>query len=546
MGKRFQAVSTLVILMAQGLLLHACGPSSTSSNAPIQIGDTDIIRRSCTPSAHAPAFRRLDSIKSDDALVGACGELAWTSADSNALHYLATDAEAREVSANAWVRWFEGDRILFGDPDGHTLVEDGSVIRTWPESDAETVGKLPGIDAFWACDREHGIFRLDPGGVTKLTPDFWAPEEQRWLSGCSNIDASPSGAIAYPTAQHRIGVVDAVTGSRRTIDHPFYPHGTNGDRSDLVRLSPDGKLVFHQEQKDEIAVFLPDAYEPLLIPGTLWESWRYGVFGQVWFSLWMGTTASGVFVPELRELGVLEDDGRLVGIGDPITLQGVSPRAVRGNHLFVETPRGAGLLDLGTGKLHRLLDAPSIAGVVPFRWGGPVAITHALDEHIQRSSSVYIQVWALSLWSDGIGASQIARASEPITVLAVGPDGSTIATGPFLSGLPTTGAPMEVETSVRLISPSGRVIRELDPGSWIMDGIGGEHFAILRRHRFDAGVKSEELVAVDWQTGDETILVAGKAVAFWSLDHSDLRLSATISPTEAGLPSEVWSGVVRR
>lgn len=49
-------------------------------------------------------------------------------------------------------------------------------------------------------------------------------------------------------------------------------------------------------------------------------------------------------------------------------------------------------------------------------------------------------------------------------------------------------------------------------------------------------------MAIDWATGEETILVSGSSTRRWSLDHSERRVMAIVR-TSAG-SEELWAGNV--
>ena len=137
--------------------------------------------------------------------------------------------------------------------------------------------------------------------------------------------------------------------------------------------------------------------------------------------------------------------------------------------------------------------------------------------------------------------------TQPLYVHAIGPDGRMVVGGRILDGVPPEVAePVEVDWRTVLVEPDGRVLRELDPDVWVLGGLGGEHFAILERERREGGERTEELVAIDWSTGAETRLVTARFVDAWSLDHSDRRLTAVVTPAGDGVRQELWTGVVPR
>ncbi|AKU89838.1 hypothetical protein AKJ08_0225 [Vulgatibacter incomptus] len=502
-------------------------------------------------------------VPKDELWVGDCGELAWPDPTSEALQFVGVDGAPREVAVRGSPLWLGGGKLLYTTGRKVELVDSGTDVKSWPVVGASRGGPVPGTDSFWTCTNGRGIERLDEDGATALTPDFFGGN--RGYLGCVTADVSRSGAIAYATDAYRIGLVDVVTGGRSTLDPAFFPGGADEEgleRADAVRISPDGALVLHEKRWQErefdyvvevgegqISMVKAGASQPVQIPGAaLADARGFGGVGPgwIWLGPWMGT-APGVFLP-----GAYGGSAHLVGLGEPIPFENLIPRAIRGNHLFVQTASGAGLLELGDGALHDLMDAPTIESVVPFRWGGPVAISSFTGDCIRLPEPpgyCHTQLWSLSLWDAERGARQVALGTQPLHVHAIGPDGQMIVAGPILDEAPPEfGEPRDAEWRTLLLGADGRPIRELDRDAWIKSGLGGEHFAVLQRERRTDRVRTEELVTVDWTTGEETLLVAGPYITSWGLDHSDRRVTALVDVIVGNERPrrELWSGVVPR
>ncbi|HEY0838774.1 MAG TPA: hypothetical protein VGD74_01175 [Vulgatibacter sp.] len=547
-----------VLGFAACFALHACSPPEREGLPPddrrIEIGDPGIERSGCPAGNDGPAFRRIaKEVERRDVRVGNCGEVAWRDR-TGSLHFASTDAEPREIAAQGWHFWLDRDRLLYSSERGITLEAAGVEVATWQVHDTWYAGVLPGGESFWACS-DTGIERLDPGNVVGLTPDFLQAE---YTYGCMSIDVSRSGAIAYPTGDHRIGFVDVTTGVRRTLEHGFFPYGTVDDegldRLDAIRLSPDGAIVLHEKRwrhlqyaemgEGEVTVLEGDSTTPVRLPGLLGDRWGLEGVQEWWGGAPLKGTAPGVFLP-----GLQGKDSHLLGLGTPIPMR-VAPLSIRGNQLFVATSVVAALLELGSGVLHPLLGAPAIEAVVPFRWGGPVAISHFTEDCIRwpnRPESCHTRIWALAIWDAERRARHVAFGSEPIRVHAIAPDGRMIVAGRILDEPPPAIAkPKEIPWRTLLVDSDGKALREFDPDAWIRSGIGGEHFAVVERARRTEQVPTEELVAIDWETGGETVLVTARSVDSWALDQADRRVTAIVTPDNDGVSRELWTGVVGR
>lgn len=555
-----------------GCVLWACTPSGHPTDPKndepdpekpsVVLGDPGIERASCDPGSGAPGFRMLATATSNDARIGTCGEVVWRD-DQRAVFFAGRDAEPRHLNrpgqppSPTAPLWFSGDRIAWVDDLGVVVEAGGAVVRTWPVLGVHLGGKLPGADAFWTCSPERGIERLDGEGVTGLTPDFVKAE---WGVGCFSIDPSPAGVIAYGTSDHQIGVVDLVSGDRKRLSHPYFPDGTVDDedvyRMDAIRLSPDASFVMHEKRwveygdhtfedrgENVVSVLPIDGKPPVRLPGGLVDTWYFGGVGGgwSWYGPWMAT-APGVFLP-----GV-EGAAHLLGLDGPVGFDFLLAKAIRGNHLFAESPHGAALLELDSGSLHELFDAPGLEHVVPFRWGGPVAFswyTRACVHWPDRPDRCHTELWALSLWDEENGAGRIALASEPIHVHAIGPDGQMVIEGRIFDEAPADiEEPRDIPWRTLLLDPGGKLVREIDGGTGIERGHGGTYFALIERERREGDIRTEELVAIDWITGAETILVTGRFIDKWTLDHADRRVTVLVTPMEDTRSFQLWSGVV--
>jgi len=555
--------SSLLVLAA--IALHACGWTWFDRTEPPDpshaIGDPGIERSACPPGDGAPAFRRVsEDTRGKFVMLGACGELAWNEAGSGVLRFAGADEAPHDVTDAGQALWLEGDRVLFREEAAVTLEAGGVTAQSWPIEGAWVGGKVRANGPFWVCAEGSGIVRLDPSSAVTLTPDFLKADP--WISGCAAIGVSRAGAIGYPTDGHRLGVVDVATGADRTLEQPFYvwptadPEGL--DRSDAILLSPDGALVFHEKRwsefqgdqlaqigDGEVTAWNTDASKSMRLPGALAEVAIFGGGGvaNTRRSPWMGTSR-GVFVPGGNR------HANLVGLDAPIAFEGVAPLVIRGNHLFLETRTGAALLELGSGELHAMVDAPGIEAVVPFRWGGPVAVSHFTLGCIHwpdRPGVCHTQIWGLSRWDAKGGARRVLLGTQPLHVHAIGPDGRMVVGGRILDEAPPdVAAAAEVDWRTLLIEPDGRVVRELDPDASVLGGLGGEHFAVLERARREGGERTEELVAIDWSTGEERLLLTARYVDAWSLDHADRRLTTVVTPPGDDFHQELWSGVVPR
>lgn len=522
-----------------------------------EIADTVIERRDCGPSENAPTFRRVAEVEHRRVSVGECGELVWQG-DEGSLFMTGIDGEPRKVSEKGWDLWAEGDRLLYEDATGVKFVDRGTVVQTWSVDGVDGGGALPGTESFWVCS-ERGIERLDIEGGVLLTDDM---ATDAYGSLCHTIAVSRQGTVAYPREEGDIGFVDVRTGEVRSFAQEFlvYYQKDEEDRSrlDEVRFSPDGSLLFHEKRWEELDYdALVNVSEGLVsaievatgksnqIPGLLADGSVFGYSGLFWewFGPWMGT-APGVYFPWFHT------EGHLLGLGEPIVLEPMKPRSIRGSHVFLESSAGVALLDLETGDVHHILDVPSVETVVPFRWGGPVAISHLTMQcirHLEPPSHCHTEIWGLASWEPNREAIPLALAIQPIQVRAVGPDGSMIVGGRFLPEEPPEfDEQREWDYRLFLMGPDGRRIRELDSGTGIEGGIGGEHFALIERERRDGGVRTEELVAIDWSTGEEELLVRGRFIDGLHLDHADRRVTVLVSPLAEGSPRELWSGVVGR
>lgn len=176
-------------------------------------------------------------------------------------------------------------------------------------------------------------------------------------------------------------------------------------------------------------------------------------------------------------------------------------------------------------------------------------VAHAAFSHSPAAcgaehSNGCVGLWALSRWDEERGARRLALAGQPIHVRAVGPEGQMVIEGRILDGAPADiEQPWEAAWQALLLGPRGNLIAEIERGTSLQGGLGGTHFALIHRERREDGVRTEELVAVDWVTGEETILVTGLFIRDWVLDHSDRRVTALVTPME-GVGHELWSGVV--
>lgn len=135
-------------------------------------------------------------------------------------------------------------------------------------------------------------------------------------------------------------------------------------------------------------------------------------------------------------------------------------------------------------------------------------------------------------------------AQDALRIHAIGPDGSMIVEGSLFAENPPSVAPFSMpDYRYVLLDPDGNVVRDLDLDAKIVSGLGGEHFAILHRARYEDEVRTEELTVVDWTTGEERPLVSGRFIDGWYLDHSDRRLTAFVLQDDPWL-FELWTGVV--
>jgi len=256
-------------------------------------------------------------------------------------------------------------------------------------------------------------------------------------------------------------------------------------------------------------------------------------------------TAPGVLLP------APDGSANLLGVGPSRAFDELRPRALRGNHLFAETAYGAELLELGDAELHLLFGAPSVDEVVPFRWGGPVAFSHFTNDCIRwpdKQDVCHTQLWGLTLWEPRHGARRVAVGTQPLHVRAIGPDGRVVVEGRVLDEAPKAVAePQETAWRLVLLDRDGAIVRELDRGESIESGLGGENFAVLERVRREGGTRSEELVSIDWSTGEETVLVTGRYVDAWALDDADRQVTALVTPAdETARAPQLWSGAMGR
>lgn len=546
----------------------ACAGPEEPPYVPPNLSDPGIERRSCEPAADAPKLRQIGTVRPFSLVVGDCGELAWREDTTHGLPYYAASDGGPRVMPDAvdasgfghWPIWIGGEQILMADRQSVYLADGGKIVREWETGDvgagsqtiAPTLGKISGTDAFWACSSfGNGVLRLDEKGMTELTPDIGGAPSPCWA-----IDVSPAGTLAYPTESHRIGVVDLVTGSRKTFDHPFFPRGSldeDGHKGrDAVRVSPDGSFVLHEERRydsddrqvmrdhqREVAL-VTAAGPPVWMPGGVQETPLFEDHFIRARNPWM-SKAPGVFVPGNGA------DSHLVGVGAPIPLPDTEVLAMRGEHLFVKTGEGVAVLELRTGALHHLFSADWVEEAVPFRWGGPVAFSHLSKRCMEwtKTSDCYSRAWALSTWTVERGSKEVVWAVDQPKLHAVGPDGSMIASGRFFNGPPSGHSHWwDIEERLLLIAPDGRVVRELSHGSSVVEGLGGEHFALLKRQRQRDVL--EDLVAVDWATGEEKVLATGVRIHNWSLDHSDQRVKTTVIYSWDDRVAALLSGVVKR
>jgi len=261
---------------------------------PSFLDDAGIVRAPCGDGDDAPRFRMLSAAAQNDVLLGSCGELAWRDAETGALYFADGATEPRKVADGGRPLWLAGEQLLYAGAEGVVLEADGEAKNGWQVSGVVRSGKVPFGDSFWTCSLERGLERLDDEGVTALSADFLHTE---YGEGCLAIDVAASGAIAYPTHDHRIGVVDPGTGEKRVLDHPFFPQGTTDAdgqaRMDVVRVAPDAAFVLHDKRWLETS---GDAVGPVgegeltvvregpafRVPGTLGDGWGYGGVATGW------------------------------------------------------------------------------------------------------------------------------------------------------------------------------------------------------------------------------------------------------------------------
>lgn len=550
-----------VNLFVLGLALPSCGGGDEDPRTqeppkkqPDIVEEVTIARRDCPSAEGAPAFRRIGLAV--DARVGDCGEVVWLGEDEQSLLMVGPNGEPREVSADGYLLWLEGSALLLSE-GGEVKLLDGDAERgAWEVEDPRVGGPLPGDDAVWVCTGD-GIARLDARGVTPLTPDFLKAEHS---PGCWYVAAAPQGVIAYPTNDGKLGFVDATTGERWTSDREFLVYGQEDaegrERFDEIRFSSDGALLFLEKRWFQVYdhwieiagdgtldVVEVETGKVHRLPGTISDPWIFvhSGLGYVWYGPWMGT-APGVFLPSI------DGSGHLLGFGDPIRLDSTWPRMGRGNEVFVESEEYLARIDLERGKVRDLLHVRSIDNVGLFRWGGSVAVAHATGRCIRESEAsrvCHTVVWALSTWERQGGGREMAwSAQDALRIHAIGPDGSMIVEGSLFAENPPSVAPFSMpDYRYVLLDPDGNVVRDLDLDAKIVSGLGGEHFAILHRARYEDEVRTEELTVVDWTTGEERPLVSGRFIDGWYLDHSDRRLTAFVLQDDPWL-FELWTGVV--
>lgn len=520
---------------------------------PKEIPEEEVVsRKDCEPGPAAPFFRKIAETR--NAWAGDCGELVWE--EGKALFWALPDGEALQVSDDGHWLWFEGERLLFSEGGTVKLLEAGELQREWEVVAAVSGGALPHGESFWVCGQE-GIVRLDEEGATALTSNFSMSGEP---VDCTWIDAAPGGRIAYPTKDGRVGVVDASTGDAVELDYDFITMFGQDDqdrsRADVVALSPDGSLLFHELRwlermgdafgfvgEGELTVVDVATGEALRLPGMLADARQFISSSWRWVGPWMGS-APGVFLPDPFKLG---KGGQLLGLGTPRTVMDLRAVVSRGNHVFMESEDGVSRLDLPTGETHFLADIGSPRQVIPQRWGGPIAMVHGPVDCIRdlETNVCHTQIWALSFWDPGDGAEIRIWSDQPPGVHALGPDGSMVLSGNlFFDKPPEYGEPPKPNPRVVVLNGAGRLVRDLDPMMGIEAGLGGAHFAILERSVWEEGVRTEHLVAIDWSTGAETLLVQGSFVDGWELDHTDRRLTAVVNAMDEEMTKELWSGVV--
>lgn len=516
---------------------------------PPPLEDPAIERQICDSVEESRRFGEL-ALRVSYVMHGPCGELGWRGSNGE-VYFAGADGEAREVAPSGRPLWVEGERLLYTDEGKLTLLHGGEEAWSWPLPEnvdphdplESSFGKIPGAEAFWLASRLGGIFKADAEGVTDVAPDFRpAVIEEGTVTPYRQFDASPSGHIAYATNKGRAAIVEMATGMKQDIDHEFLPWGWRDREArkhrDAIRVGSDGSFIIiqpywswsHPDEAWEDRVIVVGAeFPPVHLPGTLRGMDGVSHSDLISLAPWMGSSP-GVFLP-YYDLG----ESHLLGLGEPIPLGRARPRAIRGNHLFLETEKGAAILELGTGAFHHLRKGLRIGPVTPFRWGGPVAIS-ALVCSVEDECE---EDWKVFSWTQESGSRKILGDSYPASISAFGPDGSVLVTR-YSRG---ESGPREVRRHL-LYSGEGLLIREfgMDQATYFAEGLGGEHFAIVVRTREGPGNEGQDLMAIDWATGQEQVLASGSQIVRWSLDHSDRRIMAVVRPDPESDVEDLWSG----
>lgn len=523
-------------------------PSPWPDELPDPVDEEPPRRSDCSPARDAPEFRKV-GVDGTSLQKGSCGEVAWEEGDS--IFAIGIDGEVREFEGKGIPLWVDGDRLLYARDASVRLVDGHTELRAWPVR-GQRAGPLPGGRSFWLCGRD-GLARLDDEGVTHL--------ETLDKPDCRAIDVTRRGLAAYPTNSNEIGVLDFVSGARKVLSQEFYPDrtkdGQGRNRLDRVQLSPNGSFLMHEKTWAElIGESVQFTTAPLTTidlhsgerhhpPGRIGDGWVFipQLGRNIWHGPWTGTSR-GVYFPD----PLLK--GRLLGLGEPQWIEPATPLAARNNDIFLKTKAGAARLSLGTGDVEPFLDAPDVDSMAALRWGGPVMIGHGTKRCIRRlGEPCHTRIFALSSWEQDKGVRHVAWGDQPFLVMAAGPEGSSLVRGHVLDGEPPQIAErVWAETAYFVLDSEGNVVRELtnlgrfDSPSRVQ---GGEHFALVEWTRYDEDLgRVVTLIAVDWRTGVEKVLMIARQIN-WSLDHSERRVTARVSPHPKPGPGwEVWTGVI--
>ncbi len=199
--------------------------------------------------------------------------------------------------------------------------------------------------------------------------------------------------------------------------------------------------------------------------------------------------------------------------------------------------RQLAMLDLSTGATTPLTIRPDAVTLSSDE--ARVATAHFTGDCIlwPDGHACHAQLWALSVWTEAAGLVELARASQPITPLWIGDDGTMLASGRFYREPPPASAPQEdPEPAWQLVlfAPDGSWLRDLGEDDVSQVHAGSGALLLVRRRA------NEELHAVNTATGASAMLAEGRTFAV-GVDATGTRtafayraLSAATRTLEAG------------